>query len=118
MMSYPAQTYSFEDMGAVGPGEALDLTARSGINGATVFIFGTFVGLLSIEVSPDVFPAGDNWLVAMDVEGKRLSNLMSPDLRIIRGDALQIRCNVKTYTSGTLLTRLVFPVGHRWSEPA
>ncbi len=52
-MSASSQVIDLGSLVAIGAGTAVALASRPSIGGARVFIFGTFVGTVQLEVSPD-----------------------------------------------------------------
>ncbi len=86
------------------PGAWIDLKNYPSLGDATVYIFGTFVGTLVVQVSPD---GGTTAYSARDDEGGLVS-FTSPVMRRLIDTASHIRGNPTAYTSGTIRALVIF----------
>ena len=88
------------DLGAASAsGAGASLPVPDGdLDYSSLFILGTFVGTVSIEVSPD----GSNFVTAKDAYGVALIGITAPGVYHLWGKARKVRRNVTAYTSGTI----------------
>lgn len=100
MMGDPIQ--GFGDSTGTGPTAAQNI-ANYSLHALSVYVWGTFVGTTSIEVSPD----GTNWVTAKDRANAALSGITAPGVFNLVGTAFQIRTNCTAYTSGTIKSAVI-----------
>lgn len=79
-------------------GNSDELDASPGVNRAAVYVTGTFVADVQVQVSP--LATGDVWL-------NESTALSAPGSVMLSRPALRVRCVVSTYVSGTPVGTLV-----------
>lgn len=96
------QTMNLGDFTGTGAGTGVPVDAD--LSRATVSIYGTFVGTMTLQVSHD----GTNWVAARNRAGTAISST-TPTSFGFAGDASFVRGNCTVYTSGTISVRVMAP---------
>ena len=105
-MAHTGATVTLGAHTGTGAATAVSLGQTQDLNLSTVYVYGTFVGTVSIEVSPD----GTNYTIATTPAGAPIT-ATAPGTYVIAGDATHVRSNCTAYTSGTINVKMIYGSG-------